>query len=168
MIRTTIGVVVILAIAFVVQVYRGVPVPAEGQGNALVPVAKADEVLALIRAGKKVVFIDTREEEEWQEEHIPGAINLTLRDVSKLDPATLGNPDLVIAYCLRDFRGFEVARALREAGVQQSAILAEYGLRGWQSRGLPTVLAHQAIDNTANDALRTCALDPAKCMEKPQ
>jgi rhodanese-related sulfurtransferase len=168
MIRTIAGVAVVLGIAFAVQVYRGSAVPAEGHpGNALVPVATADEVLALIREGKKVVFIDTREEQEWQEERIPGAINVTLRDVSQLDPATLGNPDLVIAYCLRDFRGFEVARALREAGVQQSAILAELGLRGWKERGLPTVLAHQSVDRPAHNPLRACALDPAKCMEKP-
>src|SRR5690606_13842823 len=40
------------------------------------------EVLHLIARDKRVVFIDTREPSEYQENHIPGAINLPLRAIN--------------------------------------------------------------------------------------
>ena len=163
MFRTIGAVVAILALAIVVQVLRSHH--ERPAGNDLVPVASSEEVLKLIRQGKKVVFVDAREEEEWQEERIPGAINLTLKDVAQLDREALGDPDLVIAYCLKDFRGFEVARALQDAGIQQSAILAEYGMNGWKSRGLPTVLANVRSEQAASEKLRACA-EAGKCEEK--
>src|SRR5438445_9611509 len=117
-IRTLFIVAAILALAYAVQVYRGSHTPAASLSPArLVPVASTTEVLNLIQQGKKVVFVDAREKQEWREEHIPGAINVSLREVRQLDQRTLGDPDLVVAYCLKDFRGFEVAKALRQSGV---------------------------------------------------
>jgi rhodanese-related sulfurtransferase len=165
--RTVSAVIAILAVACGVQIYRaGHAPPLTHQANELVPVASADQVLALIRQGKKVVFIDAREEQEWQEEHIPGAINLSLREVGQLDRATLGHPDLVIAYCLKDFRGFEVAKALQNAGVPHSSILAEFGINGWKQKGLPTVLANQRSEEAAVTQLQACAAEPAQCTGK--
>jgi rhodanese-related sulfurtransferase len=164
MIRTAVGVVAILAIAVGVQAYRAGQASHEGDG--LVPVASTEEVLALIREGKKVVFVDAREEQEWQEEHIPGAIRISLRDIASLDASTLGNPDLVIAYCLKDFRGFEVARALQDAGVKNSSILAELGINGWKKKGLPTVVANHRSEQVAAESLQACAEDPSQCQEK--
>ncbi|MGQ0621520.1 MAG: rhodanese-like domain-containing protein [Panacagrimonas sp.] len=132
----------------------------------MVPTVSADEVLALVREGKKVVFVDAREPEEWKEEHIPGAINLTLRQLGDLDPKTLGDPDLVIAYCLKDFRGFEVAKALQRSGVDSAGILSELGINGWKKRGLPTVTLGSG-ESTGMDRLRVCASDSSKCGAKP-
>src|SRR3954447_6614171 len=126
MIRLLCIVLATVAAAYAIQVHRlhtrSQAVAAEGH---LVPVASTAEVLEYIRSGKKVVFVDAREPQEWQEEHIPGAINVSLREVAQLDKRVLGDPDLVVAYCLKDFRGFEVAKALRNAGVGKSLILAE-------------------------------------------
>lgn len=169
MFRTISGVLLILAAAYGVQVFRAhraIAASPSGHATRLVPATSADEVLALIRSGRKVVFVDAREEQEWQEEHIPGAINVSLRDVAKLDAATLGDPDLVIAYCLKDFRGFEVAKALQNAGIPHSSILAELGINGWKKRGLPTVLANAGSDAVAVEKLGACAEDAARCKEK--
>ena len=40
------------------------------------------ELLREISLGKKVVFVDTREAEEYDEVHLPGAVQLRLRDVN--------------------------------------------------------------------------------------
>lgn len=137
MFKTISGVLCVLAAAYVIRVY-GFSGSQRPNGPVIVPVIASDQVVELIKAGKKVVFIDAREPEEWKEERIPGAINIALRDVASLDRTTLGNPDLIIAYCLRDFRGFEVAKALQQSGVESASILQELGIRGWKGKGLPT------------------------------
>lgn len=128
----------------------------------LLPVADVNQVLDLIAAGKRVVFIDAREPEEFQERRIPSAINLTLREVRDLDARLLGQPDLVIAYCLKDFRGFEVARALSEAGVPNVATLKQAGINGWLSAGLP-VASGDSSEPAAIEALEQCARDRPSC-----
>lgn len=130
----------------------------------LVPVASAAEVLEQIRLGKRVVFVDARERQEFEEEHIPGAINLTLREIRAMDPAQLRDADLVIAYCLKDFRGFEVAKALREAGVEHAATLQEQGINGWKKAGLPTYLANVRSAEQSAEALTDCARAPQSCL----
>lgn len=131
--------------------------------SELVPITSADEVLAMIRQGKQVVFVDAREPKEWREERIPGAINISLRDVPKLDSAILGDPDLIVAYCLKDFRGLEVAKALADAGFSQAGILGEFGINGWKHKGLPTTVAGVRSDQDALAMLHACANDSADC-----
>lgn len=136
-------------------------------GKELIPVASTEEVLSLIRDGKRVVFVDARESAEFAEEHIPGAINLTLREVENMDPATLADADLVIAYCLKDFRGFEVAKALDRAGVRNARTLKEQGINGWKAQGLPTYVAGKVSPVEAVGRLKQCALQPATCVKDP-
>jgi len=85
--------------------------------------------------GQNVLFVDAREEEEYLEEHIPGAINLSLRDVRRINPEIFASADIVISYCVKDFRGYEVAKAISDIGVKNSYTLKEYGLKGWKSAG---------------------------------
>jgi rhodanese-related sulfurtransferase len=94
-------------------------------------------VLDLIHANKKVVFVDTREDDEFDERHIPGAINIKLRDVDDSVSAQFADADLVIAYCIKDFRGYEVALALSKVGVKNTGIMNPFGLKGWMDTGLP-------------------------------
>lgn len=131
-----------------------------------VPTITTDDVLSLIRQGKRVVFIDAREHQEWQEEHIPGAINIPLREIASLDRKILGDPDVVIAYCLKDFRGFEVAKALQNIGVHNASILVELGINGWKEKGLPTVVASVSSEQSAGVRLLACARGAEKCGEK--
>jgi rhodanese-related sulfurtransferase len=165
MIRTVSAVIAILGVAYGAQVVRAhYLAPAVLPENHIVPVVSSAEVLALIRQGKKVVFVDAREHQEWAEEHIPGAINVSLREVSHLDRRTLADSDLVVAYCVKDFRGFEVAKALREQGVEQAHILAEFGINGWKRQGLPTTSAARRTEGEGLDLLARCARDSAECL----
>lgn len=88
--------------------------------------------------GDTVVFLDTREGGEYQEGHIDGAWNLPLREVENLTESeitTLVQADLVIPYCMKDFRGYEVARALKKHGIKDNIRLIEgYGLSAWRNR----------------------------------
>ena len=168
MIRATLFVAVILLAVYGVQLALDRGGAAAPDQSELVAITSVDEVLKMIGEGKQVVFVDARERKEWSEERIPGAINVSLRDVPNMDPDTLGDPDLIIAYCLKDFRGLEVAKALADAGYGQAGILREFGIKGWKQKGLPTTLAGVRTDEQALAALSVCADDPSSCVESLQ
>ena len=133
-------------------------------------VAQLDHLQTLreISLGSKVVFVDTREEEEFEEVHLPGALQLRLREVSTQSVQALRDADLVIPYCVKDFRGFEVASAMRRHGLQQVATLSPNGLKGWLQAGLPVVRPGESSERQAGVDLMRCAMEPSKCIkEKP-
>lgn len=111
-----------------------------------------NNILQTIGKGKRVLFIDARESSEFDETHIPGAINITLRDINDSIKPLLADADLVVAYCIKDFRGYEVANALKKIGVNNVATMAPYGLAGWRSYNLPTA-GEKAL--AESDALKT-------------
>lgn len=116
-----------------------------------------DHVLNLIASERKVVFVDTRENDEFKERRIPGAINLKLREVNEESVAQIKDADLVIAYCIKDFRGYEVALAMSKAGVSNVGIMNPFGLKGWIDQGLPIVDSN-VTEARALDLLREKAL----------
>ena len=105
--------------------------------DVLVPEYPVNFVLKMIDAGKSVIFIDTREDDEFDEHHIPGAVNLKLRDVDSSSAKQFERADLVISYCIKDFRGYEVALALNKVGLENVGIMKPYGLKGWKDLNLP-------------------------------
>lgn len=102
-----------------------------------------------------IVFVDTRETWEYEEGRIPGAINIKLREVeNSLD--LVRDADLVIAYCVKDFRGYEAARAFRKHGIN-AAIMKPHGMRGWIEEGLPVAGSKGLPEAEALVALQTLA-----------
>jgi len=120
-----------------------------------------NNLLEMIAKGKKVVFVDTREEPEYDEFHIPGAVNIRLRDISPETAAQFAMADLVISYCIKDFRGYEVAQALHRVGVQPVGIMKPYGLKGWKDLGLPVAERDVVSDEVALTILQQCAQQKA-------
>ncbi|MGH8238240.1 MAG: chromate resistance protein ChrB domain-containing protein, partial [Steroidobacteraceae bacterium] len=49
--------------------------------SELVPEVPVVDVLGAAAAGRRVVFVDVRESDEYEEGHIPGALNIPIRDV---------------------------------------------------------------------------------------
>lgn len=124
-----------------------------------VPEINTKEVLKRINSGEKIVFVDTREPAEFEEFRIPGAIHIPLREIADHPVSSLADADLVIPYCVKDFRGYEVARALSRRGIRDVAIMNPYGIRGWMKKGLPIAGQRGSDDPVALDELRTCAKD---------
>ncbi|WP_444905900.1 chromate resistance protein ChrB domain-containing protein [Microbulbifer sp. SSSA008] len=122
----------------------------------LVPEIKASELFDHIRSGKNVVFIDTRESNEFAEAHIPGAVNIPIRSLGKQLPKSLESADIIISYCVKDFRGFEMAKILRRRGLQQTAILNPYGIRGWIEAELPVAGTKALTEQQARANLEQC------------
>lgn len=123
------------------------------------------DVLAEIGRGKSVVFVDTREKAEYEEFHIPGAVHIPLREVEADSVAGIAEADLVIPYCVKDFRGYEVARAMAAHGVRNVAILNPYGIRGWRTASLPVTGSRGLSEPEGAAALSACARDPETCLD---
>lgn len=85
----------------------------------------------------EVVFIDTREQEEFYEGHLPGAINIRLVDLEDYDLSMVKKFKYVVPYCVKDFRGYEVARKLKSMGHKNVFMMNPPGLNGWKKRGKP-------------------------------
>ena len=145
--------------------------------SAFVEQINHTDLLREISLGKKVVFVDTREQAEFDEIHLPGAHWLPLREVNADSVAQLQNADLIVPYCIKDFRGFEVAKSIKQQLDRQQekiesspirvATLSPNGLKGWLNAQLPTVQDNNGEDN-AQAALLHCAMEPQKCLKASQ
>lgn len=130
----------------------------EGERDPVREVA-LETVLHAMREGDEVVFVDVREPEEYAETRIPGAINIPIRELDDDAVAAIAGADLVVSYCVKDFRGFEMAKMLWRAGVQRSVIIKPYGLKGWLSRDLPVAGDDALSSERAHARLRDCLTD---------
>jgi rhodanese-related sulfurtransferase len=136
----------------------------KAQGD-LVPELPIATLLTEMKNGKTVTFVDVREPDEFVEAHIPGAINVPLRALDADVVRRLQGVDYVVSYCIKDFRGFEMARSLRDAGVKNTVILDPYGIRGWVAEGLPTSGKKAMSVAAAQERLERCMAAPERCRE---
>lgn len=84
-----------------------------------------------------VVIVDVREKGEWDEEHIPDAINLS-RGTIELDIEEKV-PDLnttIICHCGGGGRSALAAESLQKMGYKNVRSIAG-GLKAWKAAGLP-------------------------------
>jgi len=88
-------------------------------------------------AGEQFVLVDVREDNEWANGHIPGAIHLGKgiieRDIEQVVPETSAK---LILYCGGGFRSALVADNLQKMGYSNVESM-DGGWRGWTSAGLP-------------------------------
>jgi rhodanese-related sulfurtransferase len=94
------------------------------------------EVKERLDRGERLTIIDVREESEWDQGHVPGAIHLSKgiieRDVERMfpDPGTE-----FILYCGGGYRSALAADNLTKMGYTR-AISMDGGMRGWREAGL--------------------------------
>lgn len=138
--------------------------PGKKRADAWIPQQSHLEILREISLGKKVVFVDTREAEEYDEVHLPGAVLLRLRDVNAESVKQFADADLIVPYCVKDFRGFEVARAIRQEGIENVVTLSPNGLKGWLGSQLPVTRRDERSDRQSVAALMRCAMEPLNCL----
>ena len=129
-----------------------------------IPAMDIDKILSAMQKGKKVVFLDAREEEEFLEGHIPGAINVKLRDIDETVAGQYQDADIVVPYCVKDFRGYEVARSLYRYGNTKAVIMQPFGLKGWSSLNLPLQGSLKLSNSDAEMAMRNCMNAPEHCL----
>ncbi len=97
-----------------------------------------DDVKRRMDAGEKFVLVDVREESEWAQGHLPGAIHLGKgiieRDIEQRVPDTATK---MILYCGGGFRSALTADNLQKMGYSNVESM-DGGWKGWIGAGLPT------------------------------
>jgi rhodanese-related sulfurtransferase len=96
-----------------------------------------DEVKQKIDGGEKVVLVDVREESEFANDHLPGAVHIGKgvieRDIEVRFP-DLNTP--MILYCGGGFRSALAADNLQKMGYT-NVISMDGGIRGWREKHYP-------------------------------
>jgi rhodanese-related sulfurtransferase len=89
-------------------------------------------------AGEKIVLVDVREESEWAQGHLPGAMHLGKgiieRDIEQRVPDTNAK---IVLYCGGGFRSALTADNLQKMGYTNVESM-DGGWKGWVGAGLPT------------------------------
>jgi rhodanese-related sulfurtransferase len=92
---------------------------------------------ARLKSGEAVI-VDVRERDEWDEEHIPGAIHLS-RGTIELDiEEKVPDPNaLIICHCGGGGRSALAAESLQKMGYRNVRSMAG-GFKAWKASGLPS------------------------------
>jgi sulfur-carrier protein adenylyltransferase/sulfurtransferase len=105
--------------------------------------AEIDEVDAvgareLIRSGDPLI-LDVREQDEWDEGHIPGAVHIPRGNLeSRIEGAARDRERPVLVYCAAGNRSAFAAQTLGELGYTDVVSLAA-GFTDWKRNGFPVV-----------------------------
>ena len=95
------------------------------------------ELAELIQLGQAPLILDVRSEKEYNEAHIPGAVNIPhdqLRDrLSEIDAA---KTDEIVVHCKSGYRAGIAEKTLVEAGYSNLRDLDGH-MNAWQSGGYP-------------------------------
>jgi len=103
----------------------------------------AEELKSWLDQGKKIVILDNRPADEYEKEHIPGAIRLNsddlLEDSNKAAQAGLKKDDVIANYCngIQCWRSPAVSVMLHSMGYKNVNWLRD-GLPEWAKKGYDT------------------------------
>ena len=97
-----------------------------------------DDMKRRMDAGEKIALVDVREESEWAQGHLPGAMHLGKgiieRDIEQHVPDTNAK---IVLYCGGGFRSALTADNLQKMGYTNVESM-DGGWKGWIGAGLPT------------------------------
>jgi len=97
------------------------------------------DVKKRMESGEKFLLVDVRDDHEWANGHLPGAVHMSRglieRDIEVKVPETSSK---MILYCGGGFRSALVADNLQKMGYTDVESM-DGGWRGWLEAGLPTV-----------------------------
>ena len=93
---------------------------------------------AVMYAEKKAIIVDVREDSEWNEQHIPGAIHIPLGQLNERIPELKQYKDsTVITQCKRGGRSAKALDVLKTAGFSKVYSM-DGGIIAWEKAGLKT------------------------------
>jgi rhodanese-related sulfurtransferase len=97
------------------------------------------EVKKQLDAKEIFTLIDVREDSEWANGHLPGAVHLCKGIIERdIENAVPGRATPIVLYCGGGYRSALVADNLQKMGYT-NIISMDGGWRAWTDAGLPTV-----------------------------
>lgn len=104
-----------------------------------VEAAKADSMIKMNWNNPELVVIDVRSAEEYDERHLPGAVNIDMQSRSfRRDIRTLDRNKTYILYCRAGNRSSTALDIMREEGFAKAALIIG-GINVWIREGFRTV-----------------------------
>jgi rhodanese-related sulfurtransferase len=89
-------------------------------------------------SGEKFLLVDVREDSEWAQGHLPGAIHLSKGIIERDIEARVPHTDQkIVLYCGGGFRSALAAENLQKMGYTNVESM-DGGWRGWLIAGFPT------------------------------
>jgi len=89
-------------------------------------------------SGEKFLLVDVREDNEWANGHLPGAVHMGRGIIERdVETAVPDSSTKMILYCGGGFRSALVADNLQKMGYTDVESM-DGGWRGWNEAGLPT------------------------------
>jgi rhodanese-related sulfurtransferase len=93
---------------------------------------------AVMHTEKKAVIIDVREDNEWNEQHIPGAVHIPLAQLNeRLPELERYKNSPVITQCRSGKRSAQAQIVLKSAGFSKVYNM-DGGIQAWDEQGLAT------------------------------
>jgi rhodanese-related sulfurtransferase len=86
----------------------------------------------------EAVIVDVREKDEWDEEHIPGAIHLSRGTIElDIEEKVPDTNTMIITHCGGGGRSALAAESLQKMGYKNVRSMAG-GFKAWKAAGLPS------------------------------
>ena len=96
-----------------------------------------DDVKVKLDRGEKFLLVDVREDGEWANGHIPGAVHFSKGVIERDIEARVPDPATpLILYCGGGYRSALAADNLQKMGYT-NVLSMDGGWRGWREKGLP-------------------------------
>lgn len=130
-----IRVLLVTALAFILA-----PALATAAGSSY-PIVSTDQLKAMLDAKQAITLIDARTPEEYNEAHLPGAINVPEKGIEKAaEQLPADKASLLVLYCngIKCGKSKRVAAKLEPLGYSNFMIYGE-GIPVWEERELPLV-----------------------------
>ena len=107
--------------------------------KARIELVSVDEARREIADGVRV--IDVREQNEWDESHLEGAIHVPQAEVAeRIDELAPDRSERLLVHCRTDNRSARIVDLLGELGYED-AVAVEGGIVAWEGAGYPLVYA---------------------------
>lgn len=104
----------------------------------VVPEVTPEEVREKLNTGE-ILLIDVRDDDEWQQGHLPGAKHITRGMLEfRIDDVAPHPYTPIVLYCASGMRSLLAGYTLKLLGYQKVASMAG-GIRAWREKGLPIV-----------------------------
>ena len=98
-----------------------------------------EEVKRRLDAREVFTLIDVREEKEWAQGHLPGAVHLSKGIIERdIENALPGKATSIVLYCGGGYRSALAADNLQKMGYTDVTSM-DGGWHGWTQAGFPTV-----------------------------
>src|SRR5205085_2173252 len=89
------------------------------------------------KAEQPLTVLDVRDDDEWAQGHLPGAVHMTVPQV-QANPRALATDAPIAVHCASGFRAGIAASILEQTGIPR-IIRIEGGYPDWADRGLPSI-----------------------------